>query len=99
MRDEANAVLSKVPAITLGFWIIKVLATTLGETGGDTLSMTYDLGYLASSAIFIVPLIVLVAAFTNAPPLSVAAPDDRPVPLEPPELTCKMPPLINEPPV
>jgi uncharacterized membrane-anchored protein len=57
MNDQ---VLSKVPAITLAFWAIKILATTLGETGGDTLSMTYDLGYLASSAIFIVPLAVLV---------------------------------------
>lgn len=57
---------SKVPAITLGFWIIKVLATTLGETGGDTLSMTYDLGYLASSAVFIVPLVLLVALQVRA---------------------------------
>ena len=53
--------LSKVPAVTLGFWIIKILATTLGETGGDAVSMTYDFGYLASSAMFIVPLILLVA--------------------------------------
>ena len=51
---------AKVPAVTIGFWAIKVLATTLGETGGDTLSMTYDFGYLASSAIFVVPLIALV---------------------------------------
>jgi uncharacterized membrane-anchored protein len=57
---------SKVPAVTLGFWIIKILATTLGETGGDTLSMTYELGYLASSAIFIVPLIALVIAQLRA---------------------------------
>ncbi|WP_296678266.1 hypothetical protein [Novosphingobium sp.] len=64
--DQTNAVLSKVPAITLGFWIIKILATTLGETGGDSLSMTYDFGYLASSAIFIVPLIVLVLAQIRA---------------------------------
>jgi len=40
-----NSVMSKVPAVTLGFWIIKVAATTLGETGGDTVSMTMDLGY------------------------------------------------------
>lgn len=58
--------LAKVPAVTLGFWAIKVLATTLGETGGDTLSMTYDLGYLASSAIFVVPLVLLVAAQVRA---------------------------------
>jgi len=65
-NTETGAALAKVPAITLGFWIIKILATTLGETGGDTLSMTYDLGYLASSAIFIVPLILLVVAQINA---------------------------------
>ena len=40
-RDDLESVLSKVPAVTLGFWIIKVLATTLGETGGDTVSMTW----------------------------------------------------------
>jgi uncharacterized membrane-anchored protein len=52
---------TKVPAVTLGFWIIKILATTLGETGGDTVSMTWEMGYLVSTAIFIVPLIALVA--------------------------------------
>lgn len=52
--------LSKVPAVTLGFWIIKILATTLGETGGDTLSMTWDLGYLISTAIFLSALVVLI---------------------------------------
>lgn len=60
--DRLSEDLAKVPAVTLGFWIIKILATTLGETGGDTLSMTYNLGYLLSSAIFVVPLIVLVFA-------------------------------------
>lgn len=43
---------AKVPAVTLGFWVIKVLATTLGETGGDAVSMTLKLGYLLSTAIF-----------------------------------------------
>ena len=57
---------AKVPAVTLGFWIIKIMATTLGETGGDTLSMTYDFGYLASSVIFIVPLLLLVALQVRA---------------------------------
>ena len=52
---------SKVPAITLSFWIIKVLATTLGETGGDTVSMTLNLGYLVGSAIFLAALGMLVA--------------------------------------
>ncbi len=55
-----NATLSKVPAVTLGFWIIKIAATTLGETGGDTVTMTMDLGYLAGTAIFLVVLIALV---------------------------------------
>jgi len=59
--DTLRAAISKVPAVTAGFWLIKILATTLGETGGDTLSMTYDLGYLVSSAIFVVPLLVLIA--------------------------------------
>lgn len=45
---------SKVPELTLVFWIIKVLATTLGETGGDAVSMSMDLGYLLSTAIFAV---------------------------------------------
>src|SRR5690242_12749535 len=52
---------SKVPEVTLGFWIIKILATTLGETAGDTVTMTWDLGYLEGTAIFLSALIVLVA--------------------------------------
>lgn len=51
---------TKVPAVTLGFWIIKILATTLGETGGDTVSMTMDLGYLVGTAIFLAALVLLV---------------------------------------
>src|SRR5215212_2772146 len=43
---------NKVPQVTLAFWIIKIAATTLGETGGDALSMTLDLGYAVSTAIF-----------------------------------------------
>ncbi len=53
--------LSKVPEVTLGFWIIKILATTLGETGGDTVSMTMNFGYLVGTAIFLVALVILVA--------------------------------------
>jgi len=53
-------VASKVPAVTLGFWIIKVLATTLGETGGDTATMTMNLGYLTGTFIFLSLLVVLV---------------------------------------
>ena len=45
--------LAKVPAVTAGFWIIKILATTFGETAGDTVSMTLNLGYLVGSAIFL----------------------------------------------
>jgi uncharacterized membrane-anchored protein len=51
---------SKIPEVTLGFWIIKILATTLGETGGDTVTMTWDLGYLTGTAIFLSALLVLV---------------------------------------
>src|SRR5690348_3070686 len=54
--------LGKVPEVTLIFWIIKIAATTLGETGGDTVSMTMHLGYLAGTAIFLVALTVLVVA-------------------------------------
>jgi uncharacterized membrane-anchored protein len=57
---DHDTVLSKVPAVTLTFWIIKILATTLGETGGDTVSMTMNLGYLAATAIFLTALAVLV---------------------------------------
>jgi len=59
MRREA---LSKVPEVTLVFWIIKIAATTLGETGGDTVTMTLNWGYLAGSALFLAALIALVAA-------------------------------------
>jgi uncharacterized membrane-anchored protein len=52
MNDTARDALSKVPEVTLIFWIIKILATTLGETGGDTLSMSMHLGYLVSTGIF-----------------------------------------------
>jgi len=62
MDDPDRVAASKVPAVTLGFWAIKILATTLGETGGDTVSMTMDLGYLVGTAIFLAPLILLVAA-------------------------------------
>jgi uncharacterized membrane-anchored protein len=51
--------LSKVPAVTLGFWIIKIAATTLGETGGDTVTMTWNLGYLIGTAIFLAVFVVL----------------------------------------
>jgi uncharacterized membrane-anchored protein len=55
-------VVSKVPAVTLGFWIIKIFATTLGETGGDAVTMTLGLGYLVGTAIFAAILIAAVGA-------------------------------------
>ncbi len=58
--DERS--LSKVPAVTLGFWIIKILATTLGETGGDAVTMTLGLGYLVGTAIFATVFVMAVAA-------------------------------------
>ncbi|HUN47503.1 MAG TPA: hypothetical protein VMU85_13325 [Stellaceae bacterium] len=53
-------VASKVPEITLGFWVIKIAATTLGETGGDSVTMTLDWGYLAGTLLFLAALLVLV---------------------------------------
>lgn len=62
VNDVAKHALTKVPAVTLGFWVIKILATTLGETGGDTVTMTLNWGYLVGVALFGVALIALVAA-------------------------------------
>src|ERR1700710_1033003 len=50
-----------LPAVTLGFWVIKVLATTLGETGGDAVTMSLNLGYLIGTAIFAAILLVAVS--------------------------------------
>ncbi len=55
MRDVAT----KVPEVTFGFWIIKIAATTLGETGGDSVTMTLDWGYLTGTAIFLPALVAL----------------------------------------
>ena len=52
--EQLRDFIAKVPAITLGFWVVKILATTLGETGGDSLSMSMGLGYLTSTLIFAV---------------------------------------------
>ena len=62
MNDVTTQALSKVPAVTLGFWVIKILATTLGETGGDTVTMTLDWGYLAGVTLFGSVLVALVGA-------------------------------------
>ncbi len=56
-RLSAADIVTKVPAVTLGFWVIKVFATTLGETGGDAVTMTLGLGYLLGTAIFTAVLI------------------------------------------
>ena len=62
MTKTAEYTLSKVPEVTLAFWIIKIAATTLGETGGDTVTMTLNWGYLAGTLLFLVVLIALVVA-------------------------------------
>ena len=68
--QSADDVLSKVPAVTLGFWVIKILATTLGETGGDAVTMTWlhadknaqNGGYLIGTAIFLTIFVAAVIA-------------------------------------
>jgi len=62
MNAEPKDILSKVPEVTLIFWIIKILATTLGETAGDALSMSMNLGYLLSTGIFAAIFVVAVIA-------------------------------------
>jgi uncharacterized membrane-anchored protein len=66
MNSVSRARLSKVPEITLAFWIIKIAATTLGETGGDAVTMTMHLGYLIGTAIFATIFVVAVAAQITA---------------------------------
>ena len=63
---QSHRALSKVPEVTLVFWIIKIAATTLGETGGDTISMTLNWGYLAGCALFVAPLVALAVAQITA---------------------------------
>ncbi len=60
MNSEIRDALIRVPQVTLGFWIIKILATTLGETGGDAVSMSMNLGYLIGTVIFMVFFILAV---------------------------------------
>jgi uncharacterized membrane-anchored protein len=62
MTPDVAARTSKVPEITLLFWILKVAATTLGETGGDAVTMSLDWGYLAGTALFAGVFAVCVAA-------------------------------------
>jgi uncharacterized membrane-anchored protein len=61
-REDADRAFSKVPQATLAFWIIKILATTLGETGGDALSMQLKLGYAIATLIFLAFFAVTVTA-------------------------------------
>src|SRR5438093_5392921 len=60
MDNTIERTLSKVPEVTLIFWIIKIAATTLGETGGDAVSMSLGLGYLIGTAIFAVIFFIAV---------------------------------------
>lgn len=62
MTARQQLAASKVPEVTLGFWIIKILATTLGETGGDAVTMTLGLGYLVGTAIFAAVVVCAVGA-------------------------------------
>ncbi len=64
--SRTEEVLSKVPAVTFGFWVIKIVATTLGEVGGNAVTLTMNLGYLVGSIIFGVPLLVAVIAQIRA---------------------------------
>ena len=61
-RGRTGEILSKVPRVTLVFWLVKILATTLGETGGDALSMSLHLGYAVSTGIFLVFFVVTAVA-------------------------------------
>jgi uncharacterized membrane-anchored protein len=61
MHPVTEKALSKVPHVTLAFWLIKIAATTLGETGGDAVSMSMNLGYLVGTAIFALVFVVAVA--------------------------------------
>lgn len=66
MRADSHGPEVKVPALTLGFWLIKILATTLGETGGDAVSMSMDLGYFLATLIFMLVFVACVVAQVSA---------------------------------
>lgn len=61
-RSSIRAALSKVPEVTFGFWCIKIIATTLGEVGGNAVSMSLKLGYLVGSIVLAIPLLAAVIA-------------------------------------
>lgn len=66
MNDASKAALSKVPEVTLAFWVVKIFATTLGETGGDAFSMSMGLGYLVSTGLFAAVFAIAVYAQIRA---------------------------------
>ncbi len=66
LKTSTQHALAKVPEVTLGFWIIKIAATTLGETGGDAVSMSMHLGYLVGTAIFAAVFLLCVIAQIRA---------------------------------
>ena len=66
MQDRKDSRLSKVPALTLSFWLIKIAATTLGETGGDAVSMSMNLGYLVGTGIFAAIFVIAVGVQIRA---------------------------------
>ena len=66
MTTSTDKALAKVPEITLGFWLIKIAATTLGETGGDAVTMSMHLGYLIGTGIFAAIFLVAVIAQIKA---------------------------------
>ena len=66
MSANSETALTKVPEVTLIFWIIKIAATTLGETGGDTVTMTFNWGYLLGTALFLTLLVLFVIWQTAA---------------------------------
>ena len=66
MNSSSDNALSKVPEVTLLFWLVKILCTTLGETGGDMVSMSMNLGYLVGTGIFAVFFIGFVIAQIKA---------------------------------
>ena len=66
MSEDSKQALNKVPQVALAFWIIKICATTLGETAGDALSMTMGLGYAVSTGIFFALFVVTAAAQIRA---------------------------------
>ena len=66
MKTSTEHALAKVPEVTLGFWLIKIAATTPGETGGDAVSMSMNLGYLVGTAIFAAIFLAAVVAQVKA---------------------------------